>query len=72
MVQDSFVSGIHGSVDSEDWRHQPSQLGLNDVQQNNVMKDCMKASIEDMHSVLRTRPLEKKLDGSNQQSGNRL
>ena len=33
--------GILASVDSEVWRCQLSQLGLNDLQQNNVMEDCM-------------------------------
>ena len=61
-VQHTFVIGIQESVNSEVWRRQLSQLGLSDSQQNNAMKDCMMASIEGMHSVLRAKPLEKKIE----------
>ena len=62
VVQLTFVIGIQGSVDSEVWRRQLRQLGLSDSQQNNAIKDCMMASIEGMHSVLRAKPLEKKIE----------
>ena len=62
VMQRTFVISIQGSVDSEVWRRQVSQLGLSDLQESYIMQDCMTASIEGMHSVLRAAPLKKKIE----------
>ena len=56
VLQHTFVIGIQGSVDEAIWRRQLEQIGLSEVQQSRVIQDCITASIEGMHLVLRASP----------------